>query len=93
MSEYHRSGTRRDVCAVLYEVGELRGQQLKSALSSHYDRRIDPKQFYGMLDALVDSGHVEKREEGLHDVYALTDAGERALLAHVEWLRSLVESD
>ena len=93
MTQYHQSGTRRDICALLYDAGELRSQQLKSRLSSHYDRRIDPKQFYGVLDALVDSGHVGKREEGLHDVYALTDAGERALLEHFEWLESLVSED
>ena len=90
MGQYHQSGTRRDVCALLYDAGALRGQQLKSTLSKHYDRRIDPKQFYGVLDALVDSGHVEKREAGIHDVYALTDGGEQALLNHVEWIQTLV---
>lgn len=93
MGQYHPSGTRRDVCAILYDAGELRGQQLKAALSSHYDRRVDPRQFYGVLDALVDSGHVEEREEGLHDVYALTERGEGALLDHYEWLASLVAGD
>ena len=93
MSQYHQSGTRRDLCVLLYDAGQLRGQTLKSELSSHYDRRIDPKQFYAVLDALVDSGHVEKREEGLHDVYALTDTGERALLEHVEWLRARAADD
>ena len=93
MGQYHQSGTRRDICVLLYDTGELRGQQLKSKLSSHYDRRIDPSTFYGVLDALVDSGHVEKREAGLHDVYALTDAGERALLAHYQWLESHVAQD
>lgn len=91
MSQYHQSGTRRDVCAILYDAGELRGQQLKSDLSNHYDRRIDPKKFYSVLDALVESGHVETREEGLHDVYALTEAGKRALEAHFEWLASHLE--
>lgn len=93
MGQYHQSGTRRDVCALLYDAEELRGQQLKSKLSKYYDRRIDPKQFYGVLDALVDSGHVEKREAGLHDAYVLTEGGERALLEHVEWLQSLVVED
>lgn len=93
MNEYHRSGTRRDICVLLYDAGELRGQQLKAALADHYDRRIDPTQFYAVLDALVGSGHVEKREEGLHDVYALTDPGEEALLDHYEWMQSLVAED
>lgn len=93
MGQYHQSGTRRDVCVLLYDAGELRGQKLKSELSSHYDRRIDPAQFYGILDALVDSGHVEKRKAGLHDVYTLTDAGKRALLDHYEWMQSRVEEN
>ena len=93
MAQYHQSGTRRDVCVLLYDAGELRGQQLKSRLSKQYDRRLDPTKFYSVLDALVNAGHVEKREAGLHDVYALTDAGERALLDHYEWLRSQVAGD
>ena len=93
MGQYHQSGTRRDVCVLLSDAGELRGQQLKSKLSSHYDRRIDPSTFYGVLDALVNSSHVEKREAGLHDVYALTERGEDALLEHYEWLESHVAQD
>jgi DNA-binding PadR family transcriptional regulator len=90
MSQYHQSGTRRDICVLLYDAGELRGQQLKSELSKHYGRRIDPTQFYGVLDALVDSRHVEKRKAGLHDLYALTEAGKQALLDQYEWMQSRV---
>jgi len=88
MTGYHQSGTRRDVCVLLYDAGELRGQRLKTALERHYERGIDPKRFYGVLDQLVRAGHVEKRPEGLHDVYSLSDEGEAALLSHFAWLRA-----
>lgn len=92
MGKWHHSGTRRDVCAFLYEAGELHGQALKTRLESRYDARIDPKRFYGVLRSLTDAGHVAKREQGIHDVYALTEAGEKGLLEHYEWLMERIES-
>ncbi len=86
MTKWFHSGRRRDLCALLYEAGELRAQSLKSRLESHYDERIDPQSFYGTLSALVDAGVLDRRTEGIADVYALTEAGEEALLAHYEWL-------
>ncbi|MFC7155387.1 PadR family transcriptional regulator [Halomarina halobia] len=91
MAKWLESGTRRDVCAILYAGGELRAPQLKRRLEAHYDARIDPKRFYGRLDALVESGHVERRVDGLDDIYALTDAGARAIRDHYAWLRELIE--
>jgi Predicted transcriptional regulators len=85
VTKFLQSGRRRDVCALL--AGEqLQAQALKSRLESHYDERIEPKSFYGALDALEDSGFLETRTEGIHDVYALTEAGERRLRDHYEWL-------
>lgn len=85
MPKFLRSGRRRDICAIL--VGErLQAQALKSRLSSHYDERIDPKSFYGALEALADAGFVRAEAEGIHDVYVLTDAGEARLREHYEWL-------
>ncbi|WP_254523025.1 PadR family transcriptional regulator [Natrinema caseinilyticum] len=94
MTKWLRSGRRRDVCVLLAGAadGELRGQQLKSRLESHYDDRIEPKAFYGSLSALVDAGFVEKRTAGLHDVYALTEAGERRVRDHYAWVRNCLES-
>jgi hypothetical protein len=34
---------------------------MKSRLESHYDERIEPKSFYGALDALADSGGLRNR--------------------------------
>lgn len=92
MTKWLRSGRRRDICIFLAAGGEMRGQQLKSTLESHYDDRIEPKAFYGSLSALVDSGFVEKRTEGIYDVYGLTEAGERRVQEHVEWARSCLEA-
>ncbi|MEY7848006.1 PadR family transcriptional regulator [Natrarchaeobius sp. A-rgal3] len=91
MSKWLQSGRRRDVCVLLVADGPLRGQQLKSRLEAHYDDRLEPKSFYGSLSALVDAGFVEKRTDGIHDVYALTDAGERRVREHFEWVRDCVD--
>lgn len=91
MSRWLRSGLRRDLCVVLYSLGEPTGQECKAALEDHYGDRVAPEAFYGALDALADAGHVEKRVEGIHDRYALTAAGERALLDHREWVAETVE--
>lgn len=95
MAKWLQSGRRRDLCYLLAAAddGELRGQALKSRLESHYDDRLEPKAFYGSLSALVDAGFVEKRTEGIHDVYALTDAGERRVREHYEWVRECLESE
>ena len=91
MSKWLHSGRRRDLCALVHDAGEVRAQSLKNRLESHYDDRIDPGSFYGSLSALVDAGFLERRTEGIADVYALTDAGERALLDHYEWLSARVD--
>lgn len=92
MTRFLQSGRRRDICAIL--AGEsMQAQALKSRLESHYDTRIDPKSFYGALDALEESGFVESRTEGIHDVYALTDAGAARLDDHVRWLVDQTDTD
>jgi DNA-binding PadR family transcriptional regulator len=90
MSKWLQSGMRRDLCAVLYGQ-ELRRQELKSALESNYGERLDPDRFYGAMEKLVGAGFTEKRAEGLHDVYALTDAGQEAVTDHAEWLSEQIE--
>lgn len=93
MARWLQSGTRRDVCVLLAgaDGGELPAQKLKTRLERHYDDRIEPKQFYGALDALERTGFVESRTEELSDVYSLTDAGETRLREHYEWLRENLE--
>ena len=93
MTKWLQSGRRRDLCALLYGDGPLRGQRLKTALEDHYDARIDSRSFYGAMDSLIDKGFVEKRTEGIHDAYALTEAGERRVEEHFEWLRGKVDDE
>ncbi|QSG13144.1 Transcriptional regulator, PadR family [Halapricum desulfuricans] len=64
-----QSGRRRDLCVLLYGDDGVPAQKLKTALERRYDERIDPKQFYGALEALERLGHVRSRTEGLSDVY------------------------
>ncbi len=90
MAKWLQSGPRRDLC-VLLSGSEGTAQRLKSRLEEHYDERIDPKTFYAQLSALEDAGLVEKRVEGLADVYSLTEAGERALRDHYEWMTEQLE--
>lgn len=92
MPEWLQSGTRRDICILLYGE-EYQSQRLKSALAERYDRRIRPEQFRGQLSALVESGHIEQSTEGIADVYALTDAGEAALEDQFAWMRERVEGE
>jgi DNA-binding PadR family transcriptional regulator len=90
MTKWLQSGRRRDLCVLLYVDGPLRGQSLKTRLEDHYDARIDSKSFYGAMDSLIEQGFVEKRTEGIHDAYALTEAGERRVEKHFEWMRGKV---
>lgn len=87
MTKWLQSGRRRDVCVLLADEGECNGQHLKTRLERHYDERIEPRSFYGALSALVDTGFVQKRADGIADVYSLTDAGERRTREHFEWMR------
>lgn len=77
----------------LYDAGELRGQKVKTRLERYYDVRIDPQSFYATLDALVDAGHLERRTEGIHDVYGLTDAGASRVESYYAWLTERVENN
>lgn len=88
---WFQSGRRRDLCAILYDAGELRGQKAKTRLERYYDVRIDPQSFYATLDALVAAGHLERRTEGIHDVYGLTDAGANRVESYYAWLTERVE--
>lgn len=86
MARYLESGMRRDCCAIIYDAGPLRSQSVKRRLEDHYGSRVNPDQFRERLEQLVSTGHVERTQEGVQDVYDLTEAGEAALLAHADWL-------
>ena len=90
--EWLTSGLRRDICILLYGE-ERRAQPLKSAIETHYDRRVKPDRFYGALDALESKGFVDTRVEGLEDVYTLTNAGRQHVEAQFEWMGGRVEDE
>ncbi|WP_435070137.1 PadR family transcriptional regulator [Haloplanus sp. C73] len=87
MSKWLRSGLRRDICIVVASEGEPTAQECKAALESQYGSRIDPSKFYGALETLTSKGHLTKRAEGIHDRYALTEAGEQGLHEQYEWMQ------
>jgi DNA-binding PadR family transcriptional regulator len=93
MPKWLQSGRRRDVCVILYDAGELNAQSIKSRLESRYGDRIEPKSFYGALDAMVETGHLETRTDGIHDVYALTDAGREMVETQFGWMREHLTDD
>lgn len=90
MTGFLNSGRRRDICVLLADEPR-QAQALKTRLESHYGERIDPESFYAAMSALEGTGFVETRSEGIHDVYALTEAGEERLQEHVEWVLGHVE--
>lgn len=92
MTQWHQSGQRRDICFLLYGEDPMREKELKTALQTHYDTQLRPRSVRRKLSKLVDAGHVEQRVDGLHDVYELTDTGERALEAHLEWVHEQTSS-
>lgn len=89
---WFQSGRRRDLCAILYDAGELRGQKLKTRLEAHYEIRIDPQSFYGTLDALVSKGHLVRRTEEIYDVYELTALGAEGVESQQSWLSERVSN-
>lgn len=91
MAKFLASGLRRDLLVLTYSMGEPRAQQVKRALESHYEERIKPRDFHGTMDSLVQTGFLKHTVDGVHDRYSLTDAGERALLDHHEWLQESLE--
>jgi DNA-binding PadR family transcriptional regulator len=90
MSRWLRSGLRRDLCAVIYALEDPTGQTVKTALEDHYGDRLAPRNVHGALEELETSGYVTRTADGLHDRYALTDAGEAGLLDHHEWVRDCI---
>jgi len=88
MTKWLQSGRRRDICVLLAasEDGELTGQRLKTRLESRYDTRIEPKSFYGALEAMEDAGFLTQRTDGIADTYSLTEAGDRRLREQFDWM-------
>lgn len=93
MTRWLASGIRRDICILVYHHESPTGQTLKRELETHYESALSPTEFYGAVNALVDRGFAERRPDGVHDRYTLTQVGETALLEHVEWLSEMMDED
>lgn len=93
MAKWLQSGRRRDLCVILAGEGPLTGQALKTRLQDHYDERIEPRSFRGALSALEDAGFIERREAGIADEFALTEAGERRVREQYEWMGAHLDGE
>lgn len=62
------------------------GLAVKRALESYYDAEVNHGRLYPNLDTLVTEGLVEKNElDKRTNEYALTEAGEEAVLDNLKW--------
>lgn len=62
------------------------GLAIKEALEAYYDADVNHGRLYPNLDDLVEMGFVEKSElDKRTNEYALTDAGQEALLNRLSW--------
>jgi len=86
MSKWLSSGLRRDVCVVVASEGDPTQQSVKRTIERKNDERIRPKRFNGAVNKLEDAGFVERERDGVHDRLLLTEAGERRLREHREWV-------
>ncbi len=65
------------------------GLAIKRELETYYDDEVNHGRLYPNLDDLVDLGLVSKSElDKRTNEYALTDAGEEAVLEQLEWIFS-----
>ncbi len=86
MSKWLASGLRRDVCVVVASEGDPTKQSVKRAIERKNDERIRPKRFNGAVNKLEDAGIVDREPDGVHDRLTLTEAGEKRLREHREWV-------
>ena len=89
------SGFRRDILILLALSGPTNGRGLLEDLSSFRDEDVNDGRLYPNLNALVDKGLVEKREN-YHDLrshqFRLADRGCQCLREHAQRLAGAVES-
>lgn len=91
MSKWLESGLRRDICVVVAGGDEPTQQSVKRSIERKNDDRLRPKRFNGGVEKLVTAGIVARNPDGVHDRLSLTDAGEKRLGEHREWVREQLE--
>lgn len=93
MGQWLSSGLRRDICVAVAAGDHPTEQAVKRRVESQYETAVRSEHFRGALSDLVRDGHLEATADGIHDRYALTDAGERALREHHAWVRDALDGE
>lgn len=91
MSKWLESGLRRDVCVVVAGEGTPTQQSVKRAVERKNDDRIRPKRFNSAVEKLESAGILEREADAVHDRLSLTEAGERRLREHREWVEAYLD--
>jgi DNA-binding PadR family transcriptional regulator len=91
MAKWLQSGLRRDICIAVAGLDEPTGRRVKREVESKYEATVRPKTYIGAMNALVDAGFLVETPDGIHERYALTDAGRERLDEQFEWLAERVE--
>ena len=83
---------QQDLLTLLAGLDEPSGQDVKTAIETAHDTNVTHSRIYPNLDTLADEGFVEKRSVSRRtNAYPITESGEEALLADLEWRVSAVE--
>lgn len=80
------AGFQRDLLYVIAGLGSPKGLAGEETLDDYYSTATSHGRLYPNLDKLVETGLVEKGQiDDRTNSYALTDRGERELVARREW--------
>lgn len=86
------TGFQRDLLYVIAGLDDPKGLRIKSELEDYYETEVHHGRLYPNLDALVDKGLVEKRQQDRRtNSYTLTRRGRMELEARREWEDQYVE--
>jgi len=89
------AGFRRDILIVLANTGATHGRAIADDLESFRSEKVNDGRFYPNLNALVDAGLVEKRENE-HDKrsheYALSERGQETIREHAQRIAGALEA-
>lgn len=88
------TGFQRDLLFVISGLDEPKGLDVKEKLEEYYQTEIRHGRLYPNLDALVETGFVDK---GQHDrrtnKYTLTEDGTRALRERLAWQQESISQE
>ncbi|MFB6112981.1 MAG: PadR family transcriptional regulator [Halodesulfurarchaeum sp.] len=86
------TGFQRDLLIVIAGLDEPNGLEIKDEIEEYYESTINHGRLYPNLDALVEGGLVEKRQQDERtNAYRLSDDGWETLESRREWEHKYVE--